>query len=232
MTATVLITRPIRQAHAFAAELEEAFGGPVQTVISPLIEVVDLPVEGTFDDVVHVVFTSANGVAQADRLNVPKTATAWCVGAKTTKAAQDIGFETREAEGWSEKIVALIVAGQPVGRLIHIRGAHVAGDVTGALAQQGIICETVVAYDQKEIAPTLAALDALRGENPVIVPLFSPRTAKLFEKIGDFRAPLHLVVISEAVSVSSDLVPVKSHAHGGIYGMVIGTLTRYRRFSP
>lgn len=232
MTATVLITRPIRQAHAFAAELEEAFGGPVQTVISPLIEVVNLPVEGTFDDVAHVVFTSANGVAQADRLNVPKTAIAWCVGAKTTKAAQDIGFETREAEGSNEKIVTLIVAAQPIGRMIHIRGGHVAGDVTGALAQQGIICETVVAYDQKEIPPTKAALDVLRGEKPVVVPLFSPRTAKLFEKIGNFHAPLHLVVISEAVSVSSDLVPVKSYAHGGIYGMVIGTLTRYKRFSP
>jgi uroporphyrinogen-III synthase len=232
MTATVLITRPTRQAQVFAAELEEGFGGPVQTVISPLMEVVDLPVEGSFDDVSHVVFTSANGVAQTDRLNIPKTAIAWGVGAKTTKPAQDIGFETREAEGSNEKIVTLIVAARPVGRMVHIRGAYVAGDVTGALAQQGVICETVVAYDQKETAPSQAALDVLRGENPVIVPLFSPRTAKLFEKIGDFHAPLHLVVISEAVSVSSELVPVKSYAHGGIYGMVIGTLTRYKRFSP
>jgi uroporphyrinogen-III synthase len=222
----------MRQARAFAAELEEAFGGVVKTVISPLIEVVALPVEGTFNDVAHVIFTSANGVAQADRLNIPKTAIAWCVGTKTTKAAQDIGFKTRDAGGWSEKIVVLLVAKNPSGRMIHIRGTHVAGDVAGALMQNGIHCETLVAYDQREIAPTLAALGALRGASPVIVPLFSPRSAKLFEKIGDFRAPLHLVVISEAAVVSTDLVPVSSHALGGLNGMVIETLAQYKRFSP
>lgn len=232
MTATVLITRPLRQAHAFAAELEEAFGGPVRMVISPLIEVVPLPVEGSFDDVAHVIFTSANGVAQADRLNIPKRAIAWCVGAKTTKAAQDLGFKTHEADGSSEKIVALIVAAGPCGRMIHIRGTHVTGDVTGTLAQNGIHCETLVAYDQREVAPTQAALGVLRGESPVIVPLFSPRSAKLFEKIGDFRAPLHLVVISEAVVLSTDLVTVASHTLGGLNGMLIGTLARYQCFSP
>lgn len=232
MTATVLITRPMRQARAFAEELEEAFGGTVKTVISPLIEIVTLPVEGTFDDVTHVIFTSANGVAQADRLNIPKAAIAWCVGAKTTKAAQDLGYKTREAGGWSEKIVGLLVAENPSGRIIHIRGRYVAGDVAGVLAQNGIHCETLVAYDQREVPPTPAALDVLRGESPVIVPLFSSRSAKLFKKIGDFRAPLNLVVISDAVAVSTDLVTVPSYALAGVNGMVIETLAQYQRFSP
>lgn len=232
MTATVLITRPLRQGQAFAAALEAAFGGPVQTVISPLIETAPMVVDQDFADVSHVLFTSVNGVQQAGRLQVPTTATAWCVGEKTAQAAQVAGFETRTAGGTSEKLMLLIVAANPVGRMIHVRGKHTTGDIIGHLAKARITCEPVIAYDQVAIAPTQQAIDLLCGENPVIVPLFSPRTAKLFEQIGVFRAPLHLVVMSEAVFVSTDIVPVTSCANGGIYGMVEGTLTRYRRFSP
>lgn len=232
MTATVLITRPLQQGKAFAAALESAFGGPVRTVLSPLIETAPVQVDQDFADVSHVLFTSVNGVHQASRLGLPTTATAWCVGEKTAQAAQAVGFETRTAGGTSEKMMSLIVAAQPVGRMVHVRGRHTTGDIIGGLGDAGIICEPVIAYDQVAIAPSQQAIDLLAGENPVIVPLFSPRTAKLFEQIGGFRAPLHLVVMREAVSVSSDIVPVTSYAQGGIYGMIEGTLTPYRRFSP
>ena len=232
MTATVLITRPLRQGQAFAAALEAGFGGPVRTVLSPLIETAPVVVDQDFGNVAHVLFTSVNGVHQSDRLRVPTSAIAWCVGDKTAHAAQALGFETQTAGGTSEKLLSLIVAAQPVGRMLHVRGKHTTGDVVGGLAEHGIVCEPIIAYDQVAIAPTQQAIDLLCGENPVIAPLFSPRTAKLFEQIGGFRAPLHLVVMSEAVQVSTDIVPVTSHVQGGIYEMVERTLTRYRRFSP
>lgn len=232
MAATVLITRPKAQAQAFAQALEAAHGGPVRSVMSPLIETAPVAVDLDLSDAAHVVFTSVNGVHQAARLNVPRTATAWCVGTKTAQAAQAAGFVAQAAGGNSEKLVGLIVAAQPQGRIIHVRGKHAAGDVIGGLAAGGLRCEPIVAYDQVAIAPTQAALDLLADENPVIVPLFSPRTAKLFSQIDAFHAPLHLVVMSDAIKVSDEIVPVSSIDVKDNDSMVMGTLACYGRFSP
>ena len=232
MGATVLITRPLAQGKAFANALAGTHGGPVQTVISPLIEVAPVHVALDMSDVAHVVFTSVNGVQQARRLGLPKTATAWCVGAKTADAARLAGFVAHPAGGNSETLVRLIVAAQPQGRMVHIRGRHTAGDLIGGLAAAGIICDPVLAYDQVAVAPTQAAIELLCGIKPVIVPLFSPRSADLFSQIGDFRAPLHLVMISDAITVSDRFVPISSVEVADSQTMVERTLALYKRFSP
>lgn len=235
MSATVLITRPKAQAEAFAASLEAAHGGPLHCVISPLIEIAPVAVVGALDEVKHVVFTSINGVSQAMRVGIPVGITAWCVGSRTAQAATELGFDVRIADGNNRSLVALIVAQAPVGRMVHLRGRHVAGTVVDDLAAAGINCEAVIAYDQVAIAPTQLALDTLKGETPIIVPLFSPRSAKLFGQIADFNAPLHLVVISEAIDVVQQNAPVVSRAvaksRDGA-GMVAATLARYAEISP
>lgn len=232
MTATVLITRPLAQARVFAQALEAAHGGSVDMVISPLIETAPVAVTQDLTDVNHVIFTSVNGVQQAARVGVPQTAVAWCVGEKTAAAAKALGFTARAAGGNSESLVALIAQDQPQGRIVHLRGKHAAGDVIGGLAAVGLNCEPVIAYDQIAIAPTQAALDLLADENPVIVPLFSPRTAKLFAQIGAFRAPLHLITMSKAITVPEDIVPISSLAIMESDTMVNGTMALYRSFSP
>lgn len=235
MPATVLITRPKPQAEAFATALAVAHGGPVPCVISPLTAIVPLTIGGAFVDVKHVLFTSVNGVAQALRIGIPTTAIAWCVGAKTAQAASQIGFGVRVADGDSRSLVARIVADKPVGQIIHVRGRHVAGDVIGGLSAAGIACDAVVAYDQIAVAPTQAAIDVLRGETPVIVPLFSPRSAKMFGKIDEMQAPLHIVSLSAAIDhvlLDSTVVTRTVARSGDAKGMVDATLARYRQFSP
>jgi uroporphyrinogen-III synthase len=200
-----------------------------------LIEIAPIPVTGTFADAKHVVFTSLNGVAQAKRIGIPEGITAWCVGPRTGQAASDLGFDVRVAGGNSHSLVTLIVAQAPVGRMVHLRGRHVAGKVIDDLRSARITCETVVSYDQVAIAPTQAALDLLCGETPVIVPLFSPRSAKLFGQIADFNAPLHLVALSEAIDVAQQNAPVVSRtiakSRDGA-GMITATLARYAQISP
>jgi uroporphyrinogen-III synthase len=235
MTATVLITRPKAQAKAFAAALEAAYGGPVHTVISPLLEIVPLAVTGSYQNVEHVILTSVHGVAAAARLGFPKGIPAWCVGAQTANAAADIGFEVHNADGASRELVAMIVAAAPKGQMVHVRGEYVAGAVVERLRSSGIVCDVVVAYDQRVCPATSAARDLLRGQHPVIVPLFSPRTARLFGDIADFNAPLHLIAISEAVDVSSEDAPIASRVvatNDRRVGMITGTLSRYAQFSP
>ncbi|MBB5721243.1 uroporphyrinogen-III synthase [Loktanella ponticola] len=235
MTACVLITRPKAQAAAFASALQVAHGEPLRCVISPLIEIVSLKVEGAFDDVAHVVFTSVNGVNEARRVGILQGIPAWCVGSKTAKIAMNAGFDVRIAKGDSRSLVSLIAGKSPKGRMVHVRGRHVAGTVIESLDAVGIHCEAVMAYDQVAVMPTQAAIDVLRGENPVIVPLFSPCTAKLFSQIADFNAPLHLVVMSDAIDVQSRDTRVFSRViagNGAGLGMLESTLAAYAQFSP
>jgi uroporphyrinogen-III synthase len=232
MAATVLITRPLAQAEAFAQALYFAHGAKVQTVISPLIEIVPLPVTENFADVSHVVFTSVNGVAAADRIGVPTSIVAWCVGTKTAEMAETAGFDVRIAGGTSDSLAALIVAESPTGRMVHVRGRHVAGQLIENLADAGITCETTIAYDQIASPLTQAAVDLLRGQDPVIVPLFSPRTAKLFTETADVNAPLHLILISDVVDIAAQNILAVSRALADGNGMIDQTLVRYARFSP
>lgn len=234
MTATVLITRPQAQAKRFAQALENAYGQPLSVVISPLIEITPLPVDGDFKDVQHVIFTSANGVTAAKRLDIPTGITAWCVGHKTAKTAAEAGFDVHIAESDSESLVALIVAQAPVGRMVHIRGRHVAGNIIENLSNAGFSCDVALAYDQSAVTATQNARDLLSGQQPVIVPLFSPRTAQLFAQIGNFKAPLYLVTLGDAIDVSGREIPVKSRfvaeKNAGT-SMIEAVLMRYGEFS-
>jgi len=235
MGVCVLITRPKAQAEGFAAALETGYGGPVRCVISPLIEIVPLAVDGTFDDVEHVIFTSVNGVNEARRIGIPLNIPAWCVGAKTASLASKVGFNVRVAGGDSQSLVSLIAAQKPKGRMVHIRGRHVAGTVIESLDATGISCEAVVAYDQVAVAPTQAAIDLLKGCNPVIVPLFSPRSGTLFCKIAGNKAPLHVVSISDAIDISDLGGPIKSHViakNDAGMGILDLTVAAYERFCP
>ena len=67
-----------------------------------------------------------------------------------------------------------------------------------------------MAYDQRPVDLTDAARDVLAGQAPVILPLFSPRTAAIFKGHGPFSAPLYIVAMSEAVRESLVPLPVAS----------------------
>ncbi|MCQ0971345.1 uroporphyrinogen-III synthase [Paracoccus sp. TK19116] len=117
---------------------------------------------------------------------------AYCVGPATAKAARDAGFRVIEGSGDLAGLKPLIaVSGLD---LIHPHGRHVAGD-------SGV--PGIVVYDQLEVPLNEAAQALLAGRTPVILPLFSPRAARLVAaEIGDAPAPLSVVALSEAVAQS------------------------------
>jgi uroporphyrinogen-III synthase len=71
-------------------------------------------------------------------------------------------------------------------------------------------CADLVVYDQQAQPLTDAALRRLAANGPVVVPLFSPRTAKLFSAAGPFAAPLHLIAMSDAVAEAAGLIDATS----------------------
>ena len=191
---TLVLTRPQADSERFLAAVEAEFG-PVKSVISPVIEVVSLPVDlPSYDE---VILTSANGVAEAKRLGVKAGTRAWCVGQRTAKLALEAGLEPISADGDADDLVELILS-QTTATLCHIRGVYSRGQVAARLIAQGRVCKEAIAYDQRDIPPTEAALHALAGTDPIVLPLFSPRSALLIPAVQ--QAPVHVIAMSSAVA--------------------------------
>ncbi len=190
----LLLTRPFPDSQRFLDAVERDCG-PVNAVISPVMEVV--PVSTELPSYDEVILTSANGAEQASALGVGAGTRAWCVGRRTADKAKEYGFEPVSADGNADDLIALVL-GQNTGRLLHIRGEHARGQIAARLIAAGRPCKEVIAYRQHPCAPTEEALVALSGTEPVILPLFSPRSAMLIPAI--LQAPVHVIAMSAAVA--------------------------------
>jgi uroporphyrinogen-III synthase len=205
----VLITRPLVEAQAFRASLAVRLGERVCALVTPLMAVEyllpDLPA-GPF---AAVIFTSASAVAGAVRLQAELPRCAFCVGAATAERARAAGFSAVSADGDADALVEMVRAASPVGRLLYLRGKDTRGEVAERLNSAGIETESLVVYRQtpQPLAPEAQAL--LRSEGPVLVPLFSPASARLFAAAlpDDARAILYLVALSRAVADAAASVP-------------------------
>ncbi len=191
----VLITRPEPQASRFAAELSERFGPGLRLVISPLMRAVLLPCtppEGSF---AAVVLTSETGAMAAAGLaaRIPR---AFCVGERTAEAARAQGFHAMAAGGDAAALARLILSQPDTGPLLYLHGADRAADLAALLPGRRVVSQVV--YRQEAQSLSDAALNLLHAADPVIVPLFSPRSAQLFaaELPADAPPPV-LVAISE-----------------------------------
>lgn len=191
MQPTLIITRPAPDGAKFAARFTD-----VRVVLSPLqrIDPVDAACSAR-----GVIFTSANGVAQAERLGLI-SGPAWCVGDRTAQAATDAGFDAMSANGNAEDLLALILSDPPQFRVAHIRGRDARGDIAPRLRAKGIDCVDCIAYQQTPIPLTAEAIAAIEGAERLIIPLFSPRAAALL--LDQVKLPDHadLIAISPAVA--------------------------------
>lgn len=198
---TLLLTRPEAQSLRFAAAFRARFGADWPIVISPLTEIVELSPDLPKGDWTDVIFTSENAVRAFARLTADRSATAWCVGGRTAAAAQAAGFRTRTGPGDVAGLCRAIVACGTVTRLLYPRPVHAAGDVGENLKSAGIETKSLLLYDQAARPPTVEAVRLMAGAAPVLLPLFSPRSAAL--AAGAFasgRAPLRVAAISAATA--------------------------------
>ena len=135
--------------------------------------------------------------AAAGRLSgLPRLA--WCVGDRTAQAARTAGFDARSAAGDAEALVASILTAAPPGPLLHLRGRDSRGAIAPRLTAAGIATDELVVYAQEPQPLTDAARTVLQGDGPVIVPLFSPRTAQIFAATHP-KARLFIAALSPAV---------------------------------
>lgn len=205
----VLITRPEPQASRFAAELSARLGDSVRAVVSPLMAPVFL--SPSLPDAAALVLTSESAVQALPGLRGPLPKRAFCVGGRTAEAARSAGLEAISAEGDAKALAALILSGPIDGPLLWLRGDDTAGDLAGTLDRVGVRLEQALVYrqDPRPLSPEAQAL--LREQGPVIVPLFSPRTARLFTGAAtEGTAALHLCSLSAAVDQAASALAARS----------------------
>lgn len=196
---TLLMTRPLSAAERFVSALPPEGQARVSVCYSPLMRIETVGAPPHYDGAAGVIFTSSNGVSAAGR--APATALAcFCVGEATTRIARHMGWAAQNAGATADELIATLTLRNPAGPLLHLRGAHSRGDVAGNLSRAGIETREQVVYDQKLQPLSEAALAALAGTAPVIVPLFSPRTARQFADQAQVRAPLWIAALSENVA--------------------------------
>jgi len=229
MTPTLIITRPKLQGIAFAAQLRLAWDEDLHVILSPLLQIVSCPV--VVPDVAGLIFTSVNGVAQTEILGLDKSLATYCVGEKTALASKDVGFDPMFGPGTVEGLAQLIIKSKNKGPFAHIRGRHSRGGLSHTLTHAGVICHDVIAYEQLKLELTIEAKNALAGENPVVLPLFSPRTSAILKSNVPFAAPLHTVAISQAaqpeISSVTSTIAIKPNGNA-MLDATINCLNRLR----
>lgn len=184
-----------------AALLAARFGDRVDICISPLMTIAFDPRLPDLDGIRTLIFTSANGVAAYLAANGPRTLPCYTVGDATAHAAQEAGLRATSASGDAEALIARIMADHAPGPMLHLRGAHARGDIAERLSAQGCPVSQAIVYHQHAQPLTDQAASLLQGDRPVILPLFSPRSATLLGN-ATITAPVYVVAMSSNVAAA------------------------------
>ncbi|WP_165802893.1 uroporphyrinogen-III synthase [Pelagivirga sediminicola] len=204
MPPTILITRPEPGAGSFIAALRGLPGGDLPVVLSPVLRIEPQGELPDLEGVRWLIFTSQQGVFRYAELTARRDIPVYAVGDTTASAAEAAGMRAISCGGDARDLLARIRADNAIGPMLHLRGAHAAADVAGALRAEGIAATDAVLYVQKRLSLTEEARACLNGDAPVIAPVFSPRSAAALLEGAAPRAPLVILAISRA---AADRVP-------------------------
>lgn len=227
---TLLLCRPHADSVFFKKEIERQLGEPVHAVISPayLIEPIDFETPDETPD--FLIFTSRNGVKRAAASQLRSKFGALCVGDATAREATDAGYKAISAAGDVNDLAQLALEQTPNTTFFHVSGAHVAGDLERKLDSINHRYTRVLAYRQVPQRPTLAFKSAIMGSGPVVLPLFSARSALILEGI-DLNASVKIVAMSKNVTSALGGETIKNAAYAptkDLEGMITATINQMR----
>ena len=194
--ATLLMTRPETSSHRFITQLTQS-GVVLEYCISPALSIVPVTHDIDPSSFGAVIFTSQNGVTHGPH---GSGRLAYCVGDQTAEAARTKGYEVLSADGAAEDLIDLVARHAPDHSLVHIRGTHSRGRIAQSLTTMGFPCEDVIVYDQIDRPLSPEAQRLLAGGKPVILPLFSPRSAAIVGQQVQLGQHHHIIALSDAVS--------------------------------
>lgn len=167
--ARVLVTRAEPGAGETAARLT-VLGH--EAILAPMLTIEPVPSDADVSGFQALLFTSANGVAAFAHANPERVRTIYCVGDATADVARTEGFSDVRVAGGDVGALGAFVAESAradAGRLLHIAGADLAGDLKSDLESKGFTVERRVFY-RAVAADSLPqkATDALAADPPSI----------------------------------------------------------------
>ena len=202
------MTRP----RAEAAGLAEALmARGIEAIVEPLLDIHYR--EGPAPDlagVQAVLCTSANGVRALARLSGERQIPVLAVGEASAARARAEGFaDVASAGGNVDELVRLACEKlrPEAGRLLHVAGSDVAGNLAGELRRSGFAVERTVLYEARPAAGLSAAtVQALAAGLIDFALFFSPRTAAAFVRLAGQAAIVGSLrdVIAMSISAAAD----------------------------
>src|SRR6266576_2008316 len=213
-----LVTRPRAEAFALAEALDRR---GIEAIIEPLLDILyrDEPAPD-LAGVQAVLCTSANGVRALARRSGERDIALFAVGEATAARARAEGFSHIESAGGDVDDLARLVIERlrpEGGRLLHVAGSDVAGDLAGALRRAGFTVERAVLYEARPASslggPTAHALASGLIDFALF---FSPRTATIFarlvEQAGNAAALRSVTATSISAAADSALAGLEFRA--------------------
>lgn len=194
----LVMTRPQDASIRFVSLLPDALQADLTIIYAPLLQITPWAEPVSFDGYKGVIFSSANAVSAVGCS--PNDFPAFCVGKRTCQVAKDAGWAAHFGGATADELVQWLATTLPEAPLLHLHGKHTRGDIAARLTAIGLPCNGIISYEQQLLPLTAAALREIDAQNSVIVPLFSPRTARHFASLGLDQKNLSLIALSEAVA--------------------------------
>lgn len=194
MRPPILLTRPQASAERFAVLLQNRLG-PQKIVISPLLQIEPLMLRPEISPDHVLIFTSAHAVGFGRA-----GARCYVVGRATARAAEAEGMSVLHVAQDARSLIRRILADGETGPLLHLRGEYARGQIAQTLSGSGCKTAEAVVYAQRPASLKAQAKQLIEANSALIVPLFSPRTARIFsQQVADWSG-LHIAALSPAVA--------------------------------
>lgn len=199
-----LLTRPREEAGALVEALSTRGIG---ALVEPMMEIHFRERTPDLAGSQALLCTSANGVRALARASRERGLPLLAVGDATAARARALGFTAVESAGGDSRDLARLAADrlQPDrGRLVHVCGSEVAGDLAGELRDRGFAVERCVLYEARPAAAlSAAAISALTASEIDFALFFSPRTAAIFARLAKAAGVARACETMVALSISA-----------------------------
>ena len=193
----LLLTRPLGGNERFCLKIKHLLYS-CEILDNPIQKIDFLPSLSKINKNSVLIFTSANGLRAAKKHNLINKK-CFVVGANTKKIAVSFGYDVLGFSKDQENLLKLIKSKKPTESMVHIRGKHTVGNLCDALKRNQFSCLDIIGYNQEPLKIKKQNLQKIHSGRPVILPIFSSRSAELLQSNLDLTG-FNVIAISEAVA--------------------------------
>jgi uroporphyrinogen-III synthase len=195
--AILLLTRPLDGNERFCSKIKHLLY-KCEILDSPIQKIEFLPGLSKVNKDAVLIFTSVNGLRAVEKHNLTNNR-CFVVGKNTKKIAVNFGYEVLGCSKDQENLLKLIKSKKPKESMVHIRGKHTVGNLCYSLKKREFSCLEIIGYNQEPLKIKKQNLQKIQSGRPVILPIFSSRSAKLLQSNIDLTG-FNVVAISQAVA--------------------------------